>query len=164
MLGYSSSPKSGVSRALSIHGFQITTNESRLVPECAIRKDLRAYQYPGSCISAHASFGPTRHSWWCVLAACAGISDPSTRWSSQLHVLLGKLHHRESINDSSLETISFGCKSSHLINKRTTMQACDLATSNVRNFQVRMQQQIEWECKFFAGIVDANVEVELFLS
>lgn len=39
------------------------------------------------------------------------------------------------------------------------MKTCNLATTNIRTFEVSVEQQVETEREIFAGIVDANVKV-----
>lgn len=52
----------------------------------------------------------------------------------------------------------------HLIDKRTAVQSRDLTFTNVRNFQVRVEKQVEWECQLLGWIVNADVKVKLLLS
>jgi len=44
------------------------------------------------------------------------------------------------------------------------VQSCDLASPDVRHLEVGVQQQIEAERVFSAGIVNADVEVQLLLA
>jgi hypothetical protein len=61
-------------------------------------------------------------------------------------------------------TTTAHCSVHHLIDECAAVQAGDLATSHVRHLEVRVQQQVEAECEFLAGVVHPYVEVQLFLS
>lgn len=51
-----------------------------------------------------------------------------------------------------------------LVNKRAAVKSSDLTPPYVWNLQVRVQQQVEGERDVLTGIVDADVEVQLFLA
>lgn len=53
---------------------------------------------------------------------------------------------------------------SNLIDKGTPVQARDLTPANVRHLQVRVQQQVERERNVLAGVVHADVKVELLFA
>lgn len=44
------------------------------------------------------------------------------------------------------------------------MQASDLTTSHIGNFEICVQQQVEAKRQIFAGVVDTNIEMQFFLS
>jgi hypothetical protein len=52
----------------------------------------------------------------------------------------------------------------YLVYEGAAVEAGDLTAPYIRHLEVRMQQQIEAECQVFAGIINANVEVEFFLT
>lgn len=51
-----------------------------------------------------------------------------------------------------------------LVHEHAAVQTGDLALAHIRHLQVRVQQQIERERQVLARIVDADMEVELFLA
>lgn len=53
---------------------------------------------------------------------------------------------------------------SGLVDKRASMKTGDLASSDIRHLEVRVQQQIEAERVILARIVDADVKVQFLLA
>lgn len=51
-----------------------------------------------------------------------------------------------------------------LVDERAALQPRYLAPSYIRNFEIRVQQHVKAKRRIFTGIVDCNVEVELFLA
>lgn len=51
----------------------------------------------------------------------------------------------------------------YLVDKGATVKSGYLAPSNIRYFEVRVQQKIEAESVVLAGIVNTDVEMELLL-
>lgn len=53
---------------------------------------------------------------------------------------------------------------SHLIYERATVKSADLASPHVWHLQICVQQQVERKRNVFAGIINADVEVQLLLA
>lgn len=93
IFGYSSSPKSAISRARSDHGFQMTAEKYNWWNCCflfshdwfdLIRKIcslalilISRYLYLENCIFVNAFYDPIQHLWLCALAVCADRHDQS---------------------------------------------------------------------------------------
>lgn len=52
----------------------------------------------------------------------------------------------------------------NLIDEGAALETGDLAAPHVRTFKIGVQQQVAREGDVFAGIVDADVEVQLLLA
>ena len=67
------------------------------------------------------------------------------------------------LRENSLNTGKLVSKK-NLVNKSAALKPSNLASANIRHFEISVQQHVEGKCDILARIVDSNVKVKLLFS